>query len=144
MISDHSSSQLPIWRLVYLIAMVLMGWLSREEFRHILAATEEGVLLVYDADGRSHLLLPDHLTDRPQPPPKYAPFSDRKLSELDFCLLKPSCCDAPLGLSHFWFRPNRLGVSCGAHRLRPQLTTHPNSPIPVSPDLIRGLMRKLP
>jgi hypothetical protein len=127
MISDHSSSQLPFWSLVYLIAMVLMGWLSCEEFRHILAATDEAVLLVYDKHGRSHLLLPDHLSDRPQPPPKYAPFSDRKLFELDFTLLKPSCCEAPMGLSHYWGLPRRLGEALGAHAPRPALSAHPGS-----------------
>lgn len=40
-------------------------------------------------------------------------------------LRKPSCCDAPDGLCHFWDLPRRLGIALAAHGLRPALTSHP-------------------
>ncbi len=61
MTSDNSPSKIAFWHLIYLMTLVCLGALSREEFRHMLAASDDGILLVYDEYGRSHLLMPDHL-----------------------------------------------------------------------------------
>ena len=44
---------------------------------------------------------------------------------LDLALMKPSCCDAPAGLCHFWDLPRRLGEILTAHAPRPALACHP-------------------
>ncbi len=123
---DQAFSQIPFWHLVYLIAMVLMGRLTYEEYRHMLAAADENVVLVYDADGNSHLLLPDYLAGRPRPLYTLLPYNEKKMLALDAALLKPSCCEAPDGLSHYWFRPNVLGASLAGHAPRADLAHHPD------------------
>jgi hypothetical protein len=125
MISKSSFPKISFWHLIYLMTLVCLGALSHEEFRHMLAASDDDILLVYDAAGRSHLLMPDHLSGHPRPLHAILPYNERKMLELDLCLLKPSCCEAPMGLSHVWFRPNRLGEALSAHAPRPDLAAHP-------------------
>ena len=127
MTSDNSSSQIGLWHLIYLMTLLCLGALSREEFRHMLAASDDGILLVYDEHGRSKLLMPDHLSGHPRPLHTILPYNERKMLELDLSLLKPSACEAPLGLSHYWGLPRRLGVSLAAHAPRPDLAAHPGS-----------------
>ena len=92
-----------------------MGWVSREQlgamFAEIETDTENGALLVYDHDGNGHVFLPDDVAGR-HVPYNSDPFilslskdeadqHERSLVELDVALMKPSCCDAPEGLSSF-------------------------------------------
>ena len=81
-------------------------------FAEIETGTDNGALLVYDHDGNGHVFLPDEAAGRPDP---YSALSfdfaqdECALFALDMALMKPSCCDAPEGLCHFWDLPKRLG-----------------------------------
>ncbi len=119
-------SQIPIWHLIYLIAMLLMRQITREQFRHMLAEADEDTLLVYDKYGRSHLLLADHLAGRTRPLHTAFPYNEKKMHALDKALMKPSACEAPDGLDHIWFRPRVLGRMVTGHAPRADLAHHPD------------------
>ena len=113
-----------IWQWLCLLTLVCLGWVSREQlgamFAEIETATENGALLVYDHDGKGHVFLPDDVAGRhvPYNPEPFilslskdeADQHEETLLVLDIALMKPSCCDAPEGLSHLWYRPNCIGT----------------------------------
>ena len=115
-----------IWQWLCLLTLVFMRWVSREQlgvmFAEIETDTDNGALLVYDHDGNGHVFLPDDVAGRyvpynPYPEPFILSLSKDEADqheetrwELDVALMKPSCCDAPEGLSHYWYRPNCIGA----------------------------------
>ncbi|MEE9380985.1 MAG: hypothetical protein V3V03_06245 [Hyphomonadaceae bacterium] len=112
-----------IWQWLCLLTLVCLGWVSREQlgvmFAEIETGTDNGALLVYDHDGNGHVFLPDDVAGRRvpfNPEPFILSLSkgeedqhEETLLSLDIALMKPSCCDAPEGLSHYWYRPNCIG-----------------------------------
>ncbi len=94
-----------IWQWLVLWSLMCMGWLSREQLEEMLSEAHDGALLVYDHNGKAHVFLPDAAPVAP-----LIPFDETNLMVLDVALMKPSCCDAPEGLCHFWFRPNCIGT----------------------------------
>ena len=120
-----------IWQWLCLLTLVFMGWVSREQlgamFAEIDAEAENGALLVYDHDGKGHVFLPDDvagrhsfLTPATALPPRWVGAQGcETLLVLDIALMKPSCCDAPEGLCHYWDLPKRIGG------ILPTLPGHP-------------------
>ncbi len=104
-----------IWQWLCLLSLVCMGWISREQlgvmFTEIETEAENGALLVYDHYGNGHVFLPDDVAGRYVPHALSFDFAqdERSLWELDVALMKPSCCDAPEGLSHLWYLPKLIG-----------------------------------
>ena len=99
-----------IWQWLVVWSMMCIGWMSREQFAEIVASEGDGTLVVYDKDGNGVLLVPDDVAGRQSPFQSHVDLDDKALWELDLALMKPSCCDAPEGLSHFWYRPNCIGT----------------------------------
>ena len=104
-----------IWQWLCLLTLIMLGWVSLAQLETIFARSNEddGSLVVYDADGVAHVFLSDEAAGRPDP---YSALSfdfaqdERSLLKLDVALMKPSCCDAPEGLSHLWYLPKCLGT----------------------------------
>ncbi len=116
------------WQWLCLLTLIVMGWVSREQLGAMFVEEDDGSLVVYDRDGNPHVYLSDTAAGRTDP---YSALSfdfaqdEQDLLELDTALMKPSCCDAPDGLCHFWDRPRRLGQILAAFAPRPALTCHP-------------------
>ncbi len=116
-----------IWQWLCLLTLVCMGWISREQlgamFAEIETGTDNSALLVYDHDGNGHVFLPDDVAGRPIPGALSFDFAqdERVLQVLDIALMKPSCCDAPEGLCHFWYRPNCIGTHLPFRRPLPAI-----------------------
>ena len=143
-----------IWQWLCLLTLVFMGWVSREQlgvmFAEIETGTDNGALLVYDHDGNGHVFLPDDVAGRHVPHSALSfDFAQDEcaLFALDMALMKPSCCDAPEGLCHFWDLPKRIGAVLPFRKLCPALTHHPDLSIsssrtrPPAP-LIRDLLAR--
>jgi hypothetical protein len=117
-----------VWQWLVLFTLIVMGWVSLEQLGAMFVEEDDGSLVVYDRDGNPHIYLSDAAAGRADP---YSALSfdfaqdEQSLMELDVALMKPSCCDAPEGLSHFWDRPRRLGQILAAFAPRPALTRHP-------------------
>ncbi len=149
-----------LWQWLCLLTLVCLGWISREQlgvmFAEIETETDNGALLVYDHDGNGHVFLPDDVAGRQHScltpatalPPRWVGAQGcETLLELDVALMKPSCCDAPEGLSHLWYLPKRIGAVLPFRRLRPALTHHPDLSITssrTSAALIRDLLAAFP
>ncbi len=140
-----------IWQWLCLLTLVFMGWVSREQlgamFAEIETGTDNGALLVYDHDGNGHVFLPDDVAGRYVPFAPHVELDEAGLWELDLALMKPSCCDAPEGLSHFWYLPKRIGAVLPFRKLCPALTHHPDFSVTSSRTgaaLIRDILAAFP
>ena len=111
-----------VWQWLVLFTLIVMGWVSREQLGAMFAEEDDGSLVVYDRDGNPHVYLSDAAAGRVELyPPSFAEVSDEDWLALDLAQMKPSCCDAPEGLSHFWDRPRRQGEILASFAPRPAI-----------------------
>jgi hypothetical protein len=119
-----------VWQWLCLLTLIVMGWVSREQLGARFAeADDDGSLGGYDRDGNPHIYLSDAAAGRSESyPPSYAEVSDEDWLALDTALMKTSCCEAPVGLCHFWDSPRKLGEVLTAFAPRPAQTSDPGFP----------------